>query len=162
VVVKASDSLVPKGYESCTLSIEGKGIVIAYQLKDENAQTSSDFYLIYCLNNKGEMGWYQYDRSEGTYQRCSGIILAGGTQNPGNSEEPGNSQGGSSVSGEIQQRYEEMKEELQQTKKILFITWCAAALIILILVIIIIVILVRHQQDKEMYVNDDDIRFIDM
>ena len=61
--------------ESCTFSIEGKGTVNAYRLKDESTQTeatswnifgaetfyaapakASEFYLIYCMNNNGEKG----------------------------------------------------------------------------------------------------------
>lgn len=33
--------------------------------------SASDFYLMYCMNDEGETGWYQYDSVEGTYQRYS-------------------------------------------------------------------------------------------
>lgn len=74
VIVLQPDETVetPEGYSLCTLSIEGKGTVTAYQY---DARTLSEFYLIYCLNNNGQYGWYQYDSVEGTFQRYAGIPL---------------------------------------------------------------------------------------
>lgn len=74
IVVMPDDTNVPQGYQACTLSIEGKGIVNAYQYQATRDVDPSDFYLIYCVNNKGNMGWYQYDSYEGTYQRYVGIV----------------------------------------------------------------------------------------
>ncbi len=54
---------VPEDYAEVTLSIEGKADVTAYQ------KTDDELYLIYCINDRGEKGWYQYDPVEGTYIR---------------------------------------------------------------------------------------------
>lgn len=54
---------VPEDYAEVTLSIEGKADVTAYQ------NTDDELYLIYCINDRGEKGWYQYDPVEGTYIR---------------------------------------------------------------------------------------------
>lgn len=86
---------IPKGYGETTLSIEGKGVVTAYQTEDlleQNPQSqnnfglldwlkpetiyaaepkAADFYLLYGISNQGEIGWYNYDQVEGTYQRMS-------------------------------------------------------------------------------------------
>lgn len=90
IILRPDDGAVPKGFEPCTLSIEGKGTVFAYRYEQESeditesTQTTgifgaetyfaaepkqSDFYLIYCVNSDGEYGWYQFDSIEGTFQR---------------------------------------------------------------------------------------------
>lgn len=54
---------VPGDYAEVTLAIEGKADVTAYQKADD------ELYLIYCINDRGEKGWYQYDPVEETYIR---------------------------------------------------------------------------------------------
>ena len=54
---------VPSDYAEVTLAIEGKADVTAYQKADY------ELYLVYCINDRGEKGWYQYDPVEETYIR---------------------------------------------------------------------------------------------
>lgn len=54
---------VPSDYAEVTLAIEGKADVTAYQKADD------ELYIIYCINDRGEKGWYQYDPVEETYIR---------------------------------------------------------------------------------------------
>ena len=54
---------VPSDYAEVTLAIEGKADVTAYQKADD------ELYLVYCINDRGEKGWYQYDPVEETYIR---------------------------------------------------------------------------------------------
>uniref|UniRef100_UPI004055B9FE cadherin-like beta sandwich domain-containing protein n=1 Tax=Agathobacter sp. TaxID=2021311 RepID=UPI004055B9FE len=90
IVLRPDDASAPSGFLPCTLSIEGKGTVLAYRYAEaETEETSglfeaetyyaaepkiSDFYLIYCMNGNGEYGWYQYDSVEGTFQRYIGTV----------------------------------------------------------------------------------------
>lgn len=67
VVLLANVDDVPEGYDEVSLSIEGKGVVTAYQSKDDKAD--KDFYLVYAMNDQGECGWYTYDSVDGTYIR---------------------------------------------------------------------------------------------
>ena len=61
---------VPEGYNEISLSIEGKGVVTAYQTKVEKTDDQTkDFYLVYAMNDNGESGWYTYDSVDGTYMR---------------------------------------------------------------------------------------------
>ena len=61
---------VPEGYNEVSLSIEGKGVVTAYQTKAEKKDDKTkDFYLVYAINDNGESGWYTYDSVDGTYMR---------------------------------------------------------------------------------------------
>ena len=82
---------IPKGYGETTLSIEGKGVVTAYQTEDlleQNPQSqnnfglldwlkpetiyaaepkAADFYLLYGISNQGEIGWYNYEELSNDY-----------------------------------------------------------------------------------------------
>lgn len=93
IVLMAADEEMPQGYNSCTLSVEGKGVVNAYQLQNAEEVGMSDFYLVYALNHNGTKGWYQYDTLEGTYQRYTGAVVPGidpgpAPDDPENPEQP--------------------------------------------------------------------------
>ena len=95
IVLMAADEEAPQNYNACTLSIEGKGVVNAYQLQSSETVDMSDFYLVYCVNHNGTKGWYQYDSLEGTYQRFVGTVVLPDVDpgtNPGTTEKPGNPQ----------------------------------------------------------------------
>jgi len=175
IVLRPDDASVPAGYLSCTLSIEGKGMVSAYQFNTEELldntgesakglfgaekyyaaePTASDFYLIYCINDSGEQGWYQYDSVEGTFQRYSAALFAStATSNP-----------------EDQSDYNELVLELQSAKQMQMIIIVVAAVVAVILLIIIIILAVKlgkkgddeYYDDEDEYDDeDDDISFYD-
>ncbi|MBQ8519367.1 MAG: cadherin-like beta sandwich domain-containing protein [Agathobacter sp.] len=153
----------PDGFESCTFSIEGKGIISAYQLKEEvptgteavedstmswnlfGTETfyaapakGNEFYLIYCMNSNGEKGWYMYDSVEGTFQRylaASSSIQVGGTP----SEDP-----------EVGDEYAKLEKELNAAKMTQYIIIAIAAAVIVILIIIIVVLILKNRS------GDDD------
>lgn len=153
---------VPAGFESCTFSIEGKGVINAYQLKTEATEGTesvedstmswnlfgtetfyaapakeNEFYLIYCMNSNGEKGWYMYDSVEGTFQRylaASSSIQVGGTP----SEDP-----------EVGDEYAELEKELKAAKMTQYIIIAIAVAIIIILIIIIVVLILKNRSDDD-------------
>jgi hypothetical protein len=56
---------IPLGYIETTLNIDNINVV-AYAPKDNS---DSEYLLLYCMNDKGDVGFYQYDRIENTLQR---------------------------------------------------------------------------------------------
>lgn len=56
---------IPDSYVQ-TIVLVGEETISAYQT---GAEDGSDFYLFYGINQEGTEGWYQYDKTEGTYQR---------------------------------------------------------------------------------------------
>lgn len=167
IILRPNDAAVPVGYSACTLSIEGKGVVDAYYFsskevskKEEStialfgAETFyatevnlSDFYLIYCMNSKGESGWYQYDSAEQTFQRYAALVSSSSiTTDP-----------------EFQDEYEALKEDLEDAKQMQFIIIIGAAVVIIILLVIIIVLAVKlgKQTDEEYDDDEDDMFFYD-
>lgn len=135
----------PEGFESCTFSIEGKGIVSAYQLvgREKSPAKESEFYLIYCMNNNGEKGWYLYDIVEETFQR----YFAGVHSAPVGGE----------VSDDIetQDEYENLLKELNAAKTTQYIIIAIAAAVILILIIIIVVLVVKRRSAEADFFDED-------
>ena len=155
LVPNEQEEPVPEGFESCTFSIEGKGEVKAYQLKEEVEETSTswnpfapetfyaapakanDFYLIYCMNNAGEKGWYMYDAVEETFMRY--IATA-----------PSAPVGGDvSDDTDLQDKYAALEKELKAAKMAQYIIIAVAAAIVLILTIVIIVLVVKNRRPEE-------------
>jgi hypothetical protein len=65
-IIDATDDVtIPEGYERTTLQLNDIAVTV-YTPKNN---LESDFLLIYAENNKGEKGFYQYDRKEETVQR---------------------------------------------------------------------------------------------
>lgn len=54
---------LPKTFQEVTLTLNGKDFP-AWQNTEKDG-----FYVIYAINSNGDKGYYQYDDSEGTYQR---------------------------------------------------------------------------------------------
>ena len=65
LVIPDSSVIIPEGYQSASLIIEGVKIS-AFVPNDNKA---SDFVLIYAMNESGEAGFYQYDKVQKTLQR---------------------------------------------------------------------------------------------
>lgn len=161
VVLRPNDAAVPVGYSACTLSIEGKGVVDAYRFVSQGASSReentlglfgsevfyaseanpSEFYLIYCMNNKGEKGWYQYDSTEQTFQRYAALVSS-----PSITTDP-----------ELEDEYEALKDELEAAKKMQFMIIIAASAVAVILLIVIIILAIKlgklndEEYDEEEY-----------
>lgn len=157
---------VPEGFESCIFSLEGKGLINAYQMKEEvvtdDATMSwnlfgpetfyaapakaSELYLIYCMNNTGEKGWYMYDTVEGTFQRY--LELAPSVEVEGDvSSEEENSEVHDVQS--IQNKYIALQKELSAAKMTQYIIVAIAAAVVLILVVVIIVLILKNRNKDE-------------
>lgn len=160
----------PEGFESCTLSIEGKGLVSAYQLKEttpagtEELEDSTmswnlfapttvyaaepkanDFYLIYCMNDAGEKNWYMYDSVEETFQRY--LATTPSVQVDGNDSD-------------LDSKVAALQKELNTAKMTQYIIVAIAAAVIFTLVVVIIVMAVRNRNKDEDffegYEDEDD------
>lgn len=65
VIDKEEGVRIPEGYIETTMN-HGDVSVVAYAPKDN---LESEYVLLYCMNEKGDVGFYQYDRIENTLQR---------------------------------------------------------------------------------------------
>ncbi len=151
----------PEGYESCTFSIEGKGTVNAYQLKQrtKGPAQASEFYLIYCMNNNGEKGWYLYDSVEETFQRYLAVnnsVQVDGDVTDNTEDSTQNDESNDTPSDEIAK----LEQELKTAKMTQYIAM-GIAVVLTIIVIVLVVLLVmkkRSQEDDffDGYEDDED------
>ena len=150
----------PAGFESCTFSIEGKGVINAYQMKEEAEETTtswnpfapetflaapakaSEFYLMYCMNAEGQKGWYMYDIVEETYMRY--IAATASVQVGGDVSDDTN----------LQDKYVALEKELNAAKTTQYIIIAVAAAVILILVIVIIILIVKSRRTEEDFFDE--------
>lgn len=63
-----AEAALGEGYTAASLAIDNKNVPSAYQ-NAAAASAAPDFYQVYGINSDGVAGWYQYDSTEGTYQR---------------------------------------------------------------------------------------------
>ena len=154
---------VPEGFESCTFSIEGKGTIKAYRMKEEVEEETmswnpfapeifhaapakaSEIYLIYCMNNQGEKGWYMYDIVEETYMRYFAV-------------NPSVPVGGEiSDSSDLQDKYDALQKELNTSKKTQYIIiGCEAAVILVLIIVVIILIMKKRKQEEDFYAEYEE------
>lgn len=139
-VLRSDDVSAPEHYESCTLSIEGKGVVNAYQ-----PEQASEFYLIYAMNKTGATGWYVYDSVEGTFQRYQGMSAP---------SVEGNEDDTQVVAGDLAPTEQ---KQLEQAKLMMWIILGIAVVIIVILLIIIIRLTLKKQETYyDEYEDEED------
>ena len=138
----AANAPAPENYSACTLSIDGKGIINAYQFIQPATTTettgatswfgpetfyaaepvATDFYLIYCMNNSGEKGWYVYDSVEGTFQRYLGSVHTPVTGTEG--ADPGVTNSGVDSN--------ELANQLENAKRMQLLIICVSAFVIIV------------------------------
>lgn len=133
----------PAGFESCTLSIEGKGVVNAYQLKEKTRAgqvKGEEFYLIYCMNGDGEIGWYMYDSVEETFQR----YFVASVQTGGEVLED----------SDLQSKYAALEKELNTAKMTQYIIIVIAAALVLILIVVIVLLVMKNRSKEEEFFDE--------
>lgn len=131
VVLLANVDDVPEGYNEVSLSIEGKGVVTAYQSKDDS--TDKDFYLVYAMNDQGESGWYTYDSVDGTYIRTDVTVPTA-----------------------AQEENDTAKNELIPGVENKYLAVAAALVIIIIILLIILIVTNVRRKNKDVEDYDDE------
>ena len=161
----------PEGFESCTFSIEGKGLVSAYQLKGQGAESIeseegtesleestsawnifgvetfyaaepkvNEFYLIYCMNDAGEKGWYMYDSVEETFQRY--LVIAPEVE--------------ADTDVDLVSENAALKKELNNAKMTQYIIIGVAAVVVILLIGAIVIIIIKNRSKDDFFDEYDD------
>ena len=97
-----------------------------------------DFYLIYCMNDRGEKGWYQYDNVEGTFIRYVAPIAT------------------VEQVEQVQTTDSAMEAELANLKMERIIILCACGVIFILLLIIIIALAIRVANAKKDFMREQE------
>ena len=69
LIVPGKDVTIPENISQSSYNVNGTDFV-AYQ-KNAEGEDKNSFLYVYTMNKAGVLGWYQYDLTEGTYQRCT-------------------------------------------------------------------------------------------
>ena len=69
LIVPGKDVTIPENISQSSYNVNGTDFV-AYQ-KNAEGEDENSFLYVYTMNKAGVLGWYQYDLTEGTYQRCT-------------------------------------------------------------------------------------------
>lgn len=151
----------PESYEQTTLALSEGVTVSAYQYAggeaaeivktetadgQENVSTGqSDFYVFYAMDDTGVAGWYQYDMTQGTYQRLNEEAAADKDESGQNYDtllEDYNS---------LSDRYKSMKTK---DRRIIVVT----IFVMVVLVIIVINLLLKIRElGSDDYEDEEDI-----
>lgn len=136
-----ADTEVSEQYAASMVEIGEYGAVQAYGNQEPSL---SDFYLVYAINNTGNIGWYQYDKSEGTLQRYT-------QQSEGTSvdEEALNADMKS-----MQNSYDKLNEQYTSEKSFARKTIAVLIFIIAVLVVIIVNLFLRRGKDEDEWEDD--------
>lgn len=158
LMVVPNGAIPPEKYEETTLTLPDSTVVQAYQYAGptdmeivnfdnnqsvEGTETSindgarSDFYIFYGMDDSGVSGWYQYDVTQGTYQRLNGEIMS--TSSDDEKYES------------LLQSYNELDDRYKATK-----TKDRRFIVVLIFVSVVLVIIIINMFLKYKDMGDDD------
>lgn len=136
-----ADAEVSEQYAASTVEIGEYGAMPAYGNQEPSL---SDFYLVYAINNTGNAGWYQYDKTEGTLQR-----YVQQTEETSVDEEALNADMKS-----LQNSYDKLNKQYTSEKSFARKTIAVLIFIIAVLVVIIVNLLLRRGKDEDEWEDD--------
>ena len=139
IVLRPSVESSMEDAQQCTISIEGKGTVIGYQ-------RAEDIYLLYCMNDDGEKGWYLYDTYEQTFLR--NVSLNADEENDNN-----NDNSDQTVQGNTEDKDSIIASLKSSQKRMQLVIYALASAVAVLLVALIIVTIVGLKSTK---IEDDE------
>ena len=154
IILDECEGEIPTGYTKAVLDWNGQTLTAYMNMNAASGSVvpfgglnSSDFFLVYGLSSEGTKGWYQYDQSEGTYQRFVMYVDPSGEQLATGDEQSSEDSKGDAesifagiISGQVQG---------------ILIIVLAVLVLILIIVVIILAVKCAEYNDYE-YVDPED------
>lgn len=137
-----ADAEVSEQYVASSVEIGEYGAMAAYGNQEPSL---SDFYLVYAISNTGNTGWYQYDKSEGTFQRYVQQTEESSTVD----EEAINAD----MKG-LQNSYDKLEKQYTSEKSFARKTIAVLVFIIAVLIVIIVNLFLRRGKDEDEWEDD--------
>lgn len=155
IVSPESDVEAPEGYKETTLALSNGG--------DENVATtiqawiegsSTEFFLIYALNDDGECAFYQYDTKEKTLQRYH---AAGSTAQTSEAESSSGSAGDAQKIAELESSIIKLKlnNQIEMKNKLMIIIVLAVFCVVLIITVIGLIFKMKGQVEDGLSEDED-------
>lgn len=136
-----ADAELSEQYAVSTVEIGEYGAMAAYGNQEPSL---NDFYLVYAINNTGNIGWYQYDKTEETLQR-----YVQQTEESSVDEEALNADMKS-----MQNSYDKLNEQYTSEKSFARKMIAVLIFIIAVLVVIIVNLFLRRGKDEDEWEDD--------
>ncbi len=141
--------VIPEGYQETTVAI-GELSVNGYQIPPAEGDATGEFYLVYCVDQTGVAGWYQYDSIDMSLQRFHETTVVV-TEDVSDDE------------ARYQKAYEllqkEYEEEMNSARMIMAIL--VFLLVVAIIVIINILVFTSKGRGRKSKNKNDDLDYID-
>ncbi len=119
-----------------------------------SAPAESGFVLVYAASSFGNIGWYQYDMAEATFQR---FLLTGGSSKDTEGTDQSEEEPSVEMQG-LQNAYKDLEEKYNKKKDLSRKTTAVMIFVIAVLVIVIINLIIRsrkgNEEGEEVYDHD--------
>lgn len=156
LIISPDTSVVaPEGYTETNLALSNGG--------DENVATTiqawiqggnTEFFLLYALNDKGEVGFYQYDTVEKTLQRFNSSAVAVKPQEQESSE---STEGDAQKIADLEASLIKLKlnNQIETKNKLMIIIVLAVFCVVLIITVIGLIFKLKGQAEDGIYEEDE-------
>ncbi|MCI8860221.1 MAG: hypothetical protein HFI71_12050 [Lachnospiraceae bacterium] len=141
-----------EGFENVPVFVHSVGEADQKKEKDKGIADSTDFSLVYGMSSFGNIGWYQYDTVESSFQRLRFTGESEGEQGEEQEEEPSVEMKG------LQNAYKDLEEQYNKKKDSSRKTTAVMIFIIAVLVVVIINLIIRNRKDEGEDLDDPDDR----
>lgn len=157
IISPEADAEAPEGYTETTLSLSNGG--------DENVATTiqawiqgnnTEFFLLYALNDDGEVGFYQYDTIEKTLQRFHANGAAAGLQEQ---ETSVSLEADAQRIAELEASMIKLKLDNQTESKnmLMIIIVLAVFCVVLIIAVIGLIFKLKGQAEDGLYIEEEEL-----
>lgn len=148
VVSPESSVTIPTGYIETTIELDGKTVQAWYLDTDE----TSGFYLIYAVNLEGQIGFYQYDLVEGTFQRFIETYETVATSATAEEIETDNDM----ITTNLENKLSELQKKYDKDMSTRFKIISILAIVSFILIICIVNLLFKTRNVNSDQINEED------
>lgn len=147
----------PEGYAKTTLSLSNGGEEnVATTIQAWIQGTSTEFFLLYALNDDGEVGFYQYDTKEKTLQRFHANAAV---SKPQEQETAASSEDDAQRIAELESSLIKLKlnNQIEMKNKLMIIIVLAVFCVVLIITVIGLIFKLKGQAEDGLYGEDDEL-----
>lgn len=156
LIISPDDSVVaPEGYTETNLALSNGG--------DENVATTiqawiqggnTEFFLLYALNDKGEVGFYQYDTVEKTLQRFNSSAVV---MKPQEQESSESTEADAQKIADLEASLIKLKlnNQIETKNKLMIIIVLAVFCVVLIITVIGLIFKLKGQAEDGIYEEDE-------
>lgn len=151
--VNAMNSVeIPSGYVESEYSINNQ----LYKVWLEENNLAAGYFIIYCINVKGDAGWYQYDIEEGTMQRAflNGNVVSSAPTPTVEETQPQVPENPEKTPDEYKELEDKHNNYVKKTR--IALGMMAVLLVMVVIIVVIFTIKTFHDSHDDEYEEDQE------